>query len=130
MQVVEFFELIGRIAQKASPIRVDVPEEDSCLWNYHNRSEQPLHVKIEGLIKVLLSNCVDNWIKEQHPPLDVSIFGEYAKPSEENVDPESLKKFKRKMKKVLSQTRSKIGNKLTGKRDSIKQSARKDASKK
>ena len=72
---IEFLEALARAAHILSPMPVIyIDKQDRYKWNYEKRNQQPLHMKIEGLMVILLKKCCDKWLKQTFPVIQQSIF--------------------------------------------------------
>ncbi|KRW99368.1 hypothetical protein PPERSA_02480 [Pseudocohnilembus persalinus] len=89
MSLVEFYEAIGRLAEKASFLPLEgVPDlenlDNESKWPLSKRKELPLGYKMEGFIMVMLQRCCSPLFKQNMPKYNKSIF--WVDPDESDYD--------------------------------------------
>ena len=74
MNIYEFYEAMGRIAEEACLLPGKGIYGEDYEWTLEKKKAMPLHYKLEGLVLILYKNCTDAEFKKNHPSIEKSIF--------------------------------------------------------
>jgi len=74
MNIYEFYEAMGRIAEESCLLPGKGIYDEEYEWTLEMKKAMPLHYKLEGLELILYKNCTDAEFKKNHPSIEKSIF--------------------------------------------------------